>query len=101
MSIKGSIGAFFRSRRPVVTEDRVERVIERMPRRRGPYPKCWSDEEVRRAVVEYALQDSRPTLDSVKSALLQRFGAERTPSRSALARLTGCIDDLRVAGKLE
>lgn len=100
MDIKGSIGTFFRSRRPAAA-DRIQRAIDRMPRGRGPHPKCWSDDDVRRAIVEYALQDNRPTLDHQVSALLRRFGPDRAPGRAALWRLTKKVDALRETGKLD
>ncbi|SDG55340.1 hypothetical protein SAMN05660686_04817 [Thalassobaculum litoreum DSM 18839] len=90
--------------RPVQVDNidaKVQRVIQRMPRRRGPQSKLWSDGELRRTAIEFALSDRSQTYDFMVAVFAERFGPDRAPSKAALCRFVRHIDALRVSGALD
>lgn len=56
------------------------------------YPNFWADIEVRNALIDLHRE---VTIERARSIIVERFGAGRAPSKSALQRFWQRVDELR------
>lgn len=74
---------------------RVNIVEQRLPAEgRGHLPGFWPDVDVRRFLI---VQHGSAQIDGARDALIEQFGVERTPSRSAIGRFWQRLDGVRFA----